>query len=164
LDYLQLRGSGKGARVRIAFGSDHAGLELKNELVEHARALGHEVLDLGTHDKESVDYPDYAAKVAAAVSSGEVDRGVLVCASGIGMSIAANKVRGVRAAKVDTVSEAEFSRLHNDSNVICFGQRYIDLSEARKALEIWLQTSFEGGRHSRRVKKIEELETSSCDG
>ncbi len=131
---------------------------MKQELAEVARSKGHQVVDLGTHDEESVDYPDFARAVAEAVASGEVDRGVLVCASGIGMSIAANKVRGVRAAKVDTVEEAVFSRLHNDANVICLGQRFIDPSEATRALQAWLETGFEGGRHERRVRKIAAIE------
>lgn len=150
--------------MRIAFGSDHAGYRLKEELVARARELGHEVVDFGTESEESVDYPDYARPVAEAVSEGAVDRGVLVCASGIGMSIAANKVRGVRAARVDTADEAAFSRLHNDANVLCIGQRFVDWGEAKKALETWLETGFEGGRHERRVKKIEAIEESEGPG
>jgi ribose 5-phosphate isomerase B len=144
--------------LKIAFGSDHAGYRLKEELTKAARSMGHDVVDFGTEGEESVDYPDYALAVAKAVASGECDRGVLVCASGIGMSIAANKVKGVRAAKVDTVDEATFSRLHNDANVLCLGQRFIESAEAQKALEAWLQADFEGGRHLRRVKKIEAIE------
>ncbi|MER3395501.1 MAG: ribose 5-phosphate isomerase B [Acidimicrobiia bacterium] len=149
--------------MKIAFGADHAGYRLKEELVEFARAQGHDVIDFGTDSDASVDYPDFASRVAEAVVSGDVDRGVLVCASGIGMSIAANKVRGIRAARVDTCAEAEFSRKHNDANVLCFGQRYIDSDEARKALSTWLETEFEGGRHQRRIDKIAtiELEQSS---
>lgn len=150
--------------MKIAFGADHAGYRLKTELVERARELGHSVVDVGTWSEESVDYPDFAKRVAEAVASGEVDRGVLVCASGIGMSIAANKIEGIRAAKVDTVSEAEFSRRHNDANVLCFGQRYVDSCEAKKALEVWLLTEFEGGRHERRIRKIQDLERKRTDG
>ncbi len=146
--------------MKLAFGSDHAGYRLKQQLAEEASALGHEVIDMGTEGEESVDYPDYALAVARAVAGGQADRGVLVCASGIGMSIAANKVAGIRAAKVDTVEEATFSRLHNDANVICFGQRFIDPGEAKKALRSWLETGFEGGRHERRIKKIEAIEKS----
>lgn len=144
--------------MKIAFGSDHAGYRLKQELLEAARSMGHEVVDFGTDGEESVDYPDFALPVAEAVSEGEADRGVLVCASGIGMSIAANKVRGVRAAKVDTAEEATFSRGHNDSNILCLGRRFIDDAEAKRALEAWLRTGFEGGRHERRIKKIEAME------
>lgn len=144
--------------MKIAFGADHAGYRLKKELVQFARSLGHVVIDYGTNSDGSVDYPDYARPVAEAVASGDVERGVLVCASGIGMSIAANKVRGIRAARVDTCAEAEFSRRHNDANVLCFGQRYIDSEEAKRALRSWLETEFEGGRHQRRIDKISEME------
>ena len=144
--------------MRIAVGTDHRGFDIRAKVVELLRQLGHEVIDVGTFSPEAVDYPDIAADVAHKVSRGEVDRGVLVCGTGLGMCIAANKVRGVRAAPCHDDLTAEMSRRHNDSNVLCLsadllGERLID-----RMIEIWLTTPFEGGRHARRVEKITELE------
>ncbi len=144
--------------MRISVGSDHRGLEVKNRLTELLARLGHQVSDEGTHTSESVDYPDIASVVAAKVSRGQVDRGILVCGTGIGMSITANKFPGVRAATCNDAVTAEISRRHNDVNVLCLagdllGQRNID-----RLIEIWIDTRFEGGRHARRLEKIAQIE------
>ena len=144
--------------MRIAVGSDHAGLELKQQLAEHLDAAGHNIVDLGTHDSVSVDYPDFGAAVGRAVVSGEVDLGVAVCGSGIGICIAANKVPGVRAATVHDVTSARLSREHNDANVMCIGQRFVGPQVAFDAVDAFVAAEFAGGRHSRRVNKISNLE------
>ena len=144
--------------MRISVGSDHRGLEVKNRLTELLARLGHDVSDEGTNSLESVDYPDIASAVAGKVSRGEVERGILVCGTGIGMSITANKFQGVRAAACNDAVTAEISRRHNDANVLCLagdllGQRNID-----RLIEVWIETKFEGGRHARRLDKIARLE------
>ncbi len=144
--------------MRIAIGTDHRGFSIRSKVVELVERLGHEALDMGTFSPQAVDYPDIAAEVARRVSHGEVDRGILVCGTGLGMCIAANKFPGVRAAPCHDDITAEMSRRHNDSNVLCLsadllGERLID-----HMIEIWLNTPFEGGRHARRVGKITELE------
>jgi len=138
----------------IAFGCDHGGVELKDFLVESVRAEGNVVSDCGTHGKESVDYPDYAREVCRRVVSGEAARGVLVCTSGIGMSIAANKFPGVRAALVQDLDGARSSREHNDANVLVLSGAKTEKSLAREILNAWLATPFAGGRHQRRIDKI----------
>ncbi len=148
--------------MRISVGSDHRGLEVKNRLMELLSRLGHEVSNEGTDSLESVDYPDIAAAVAGKVSRGEADRGILVCGTGIGMSITANKFRGVRAATCNDAVTAEISRRHNDANILCLsgdllGQRSID-----RLIEVWLGTKFEGGRHARRLEKIAEIERNGA--
>lgn len=143
--------------MRIAAGSDHAGFHLKQQLGERLRELGHEVLDLGTHDTERVDYPDFGAAVGRAVASGEADLGLCVCGSGIGISIAANKVPGVRAAVVHDVTSARLARQHNDANVVCIGERLTGPEVAREAVETFLATGFEGGRHAPRVAQLDDL-------
>src|ERR1700733_8903252 len=145
--------------MRIAIGADHAGFTLKNDLREALRAAGHEVADLGTDPAASTDYPDYALKVATQVASGEADRGVLVCATGIGMSIAANKVHGIRAALGTNPEEVRLVRAHNDANVLTFGEKFTDAPTAENLTRIFLETPFEGSRHERRVEKIAALET-----
>lgn len=144
--------------MRIAIGADHAGFQVKENLKQHVTSLGHAVTDVGASGEESCDYPDFAQKVARAVSRGECDCGVLVCGTGIGMSIVANKVPGVRAAVCHNALSAEFSRRHNDANVFCTGSRIVSVEEARSLLDVWLQTPFEGGRHERRVQKIAFLD------
>jgi ribose 5-phosphate isomerase B len=144
--------------MRIAVGSDHRGFVIKSKIVELLRRLDQEVYDVGPDTPESVDYPDIAGIVAVQVSNGTVDRGILICGTGIGMCIAANKVPGVRAAPCHDDLTAEMSRRHNDLNVLCLsadmlGERLID-----RMVEIWLKTEFEGGRHARRVDKIAEME------
>jgi ribose 5-phosphate isomerase B len=140
--------------MKVAIASDHAGLSLKRELAELLDARGHEVKDFGTYSGESVDYPDFASQVGRAVGKGEVERGVLVCGTGIGISIAANRNPKVRAALVHDVTSARLSRAHNDANVVAFGQRVIGAETAREALKVFLSTNFEGGRHEARVAKL----------
>ena len=145
--------------MKIAIGADHAGFKLKNELGDVLRQSGHEVCDFGTNSTEATDYPDYAVCVAKAVASGNAERGVLVCGSGVGMSIAANKVRGVRAALGVTPEEVRLTRGHNDLNVLTLGARFTDPAMARELMKVFLETPFEdGGRHARRVAKISQLE------
>jgi ribose 5-phosphate isomerase B len=144
--------------MKIAIGADHAGFELKNQLGEVLRKLGHEVCDFGANSAESTDYPDYARRVAKAVASGTVERGVLVCGSGVGMSIAANKVRGIRAALGVAPEEVRLIRAHNNANVLTLGARFIEADAARELLQVFMDTPFEGGRHARRVAKISLLE------
>jgi ribose 5-phosphate isomerase B len=140
--------------MKVAVGADHAGFAVKEELKTLIKALGHVPVDKGTASEMSVDYPDFAALVAAAVASGECERGVLICGTGIGMSIAANRVPGVRAAVVCSEQAAELSRRHNDANVFCAGARLVPVVKIAEMLKIWLAAPFEGGRHQRRVDKM----------
>lgn len=140
----------------IAIGSDHAGYEMKLVLAEHLKERGYEVRDFGTDSTESCDYPDFAKKVAAAVVSGEAESGLLVCGTGIGMSIAANKVKGIRAAVLSDEFSAQATREHNDANILCLGARVIDNEKAIRLLDIFLDTPFsEGENHKRRISKLE---------
>ena len=143
---------------KIVAGSDHAGLALRAEAVKVARAAGLEVEDLGPFGADSVDYPDFARKVAEEVASGRARLGILVCGTGIGMSIAANKVKGVRAAVCRSEYEARMARAHNDANVLCLGERVTGLGLGGATVAEFLSQPFEGGRHERRVKKISDLE------
>ena len=138
----------------IAVASDHAGFDLKEILKRDLQEAGLEVLDLGTNSTQSVDYPDFGTAMADAVASGKAERGVLVCGTGIGISMAANRNPKVRAAVVHDVTSARLSRLHNDANVVAFGQRLIGTETAREALKVFLGTDFEGGRHANRVAKL----------
>jgi len=138
----------------IAVASDHAGFDLKEILKRDLQAAGLEVLDLGTNSTQSVDYPDFGMAMADAVASGKAERGVLVCGTGIGISMAANRNPKVRAALVHDVTSARLSRMHNDANVVAFGQRLIGTETAREALKVFLGTEFEGGRHANRVAKL----------
>ena len=142
------------AGATIAVASDHAGFDLKELLMRDLQQAGHDVLDLGTNSTESVDYPDFGKAMAEAIGSGKVGRGVLVCGTGIGISIAANRYPKVRAALVHDVTSARLSREHNDANVVAFGARLIGTEAAREALKIFLATPFEGGRHTGRVAKL----------
>ena len=144
--------------MKIAIGSDHRGFEAKRRVVPLLQQLGHEVLDVGTDSRESVDYPDFALQVASAVGEGRVERGVLICGTGIGMCIAANKVRGVRAAPCHDSITAEMSRRHNDANVLCLSADLLGAELLDRMVRIWLETDFEGGRHARRVDKIARYE------
>jgi ribose 5-phosphate isomerase B len=144
--------------MKISMGADHAGFSLKEKLRQRLAAEGHEVVDYGTNSPESVDYPDYAQPVSRDVSAGRADRGILVCSTGIGMAIAANKVHGVRAAPGQSDDEVRLTREHNDANVLTLGARYLDEGRAMRLIEIFLNTEFTGGRHSRRVAKIAQLE------
>ena len=140
--------------MRIAFGCDHGGWQLKEELMAHARELGHEVTDKGCFDQQSCDYPDFGEAAARAVAAGEADRAVVVCTTGIGISIAANKVAGVRCAQCGGVWQAEMTRRHNDANALALGAGVTGPLLAKQILEKFLTTGFEGGRHQRRVDKI----------
>jgi RpiB/LacA/LacB family sugar-phosphate isomerase len=144
--------------VRIALGSDHAGFELKTYLREILEREKHAVVDVGTGSEDSVDYTDFGIKVAQLVSGGQVERGVLICGTGIGMSITANKIRGVRAALVHDLFTAIQSRRHVDANVLVLGGRVVGKGLAEEILKSWLNEPFEGGRHARRIEKISKLE------
>ncbi len=144
--------------MKIAIGSDHAGFGLKEEVVELLRGLGMEIVDCGTNGAESVDYPDFGEKVAGLVSSGEIERGVLICGTGIGMSIVANKFPNVRASLCNELFTARMSRLHNDANILVMGGRIIGKDLAAEIVRVWLSASFEGGRHMNRLIKINKIE------
>lgn len=145
--------------MRVAIGSDHAGFEQKELLRQHLTEEGHEVLDLGTGSgDDSVDYPDFARAVASAVSGGDAERGVLVCGTGVGMAIAANKVAGVRAANVTDPEFAKLARQHNDANVVAVSGRFVPLTVNAEIVDAFLDTAFEGGRHGRRVDKMTDME------
>lgn len=144
--------------MRIAIGADHAGFELKELVKAHLAGSGHEVDDLGTHSSEAVDYPGYAGRVARKVAAHEADFGVLVCGSGLGMEIAANKVRGARAVQVTDPEFAKMARMHNDANVLTLAGRYTDPDTAMRIVDTFLATPFEGGRHERRVEGITAIE------
>jgi ribose 5-phosphate isomerase B len=144
--------------MKIAIGSDHRGYDAKQRLLPLLQQLGHEVLDVGPQGHESVDYPDFAFQVAQAVGEGKVDRGILICGTGIGMCIAANKVPGVRAAPCHDSITAEMSRRHNDANVLCLSADLLGDDLIARMVRIWLQTEFEAGRHARRVDKITRFE------
>lgn len=144
--------------MKLSIGSDHGGYELKTAIIEYLKQQGYEVVDHGTKSTDSVDYPDYAATTGEAVAKGSSELGILICTSGIGISIAANKIKGVRAGIAFNEDMAEYMRLHNDANIICFGQKYITPYMANKLIDIFIKTKFEGGRHQRRVDKISTLE------
>lgn len=144
--------------MKIAIGSDHRGFEAKQQIKAIAAELGHECIDFGTDDNNPIDYPDLAYLAATAVSQKQADRAILVCATGIGMSIAANKVHGIRAALCHDELTAQVSRDHNDSNVLCLSGDQLGEILLRKMVEVWLDTEFSGGRHERRVKKIKAIE------
>ncbi len=147
--------------MKIAVASDHRGFSVKGKVLARLAELGHEGLDFGPESSQSVDYPDYAAKVAAAVSSGQVDRGILICGTGMGMCIVANKFPGVRAAPCHDDLTAEMSRLHNDANVLCLSADLLGDRLVNRMVEIWLKTDFEGGRHARRLEKIAIYESQT---
>jgi len=144
--------------MKIAVGSDHRGFEAKQVIKAIVSELGHDCIDLGTNDNNPVDYPDFAYAVATAVSKKEADRGILVCATGLGMSITANKIKGIRAALCHDELSAQISRDHNDANVLCISGDQVGQVLLRKIVEVWLNTKFSGGRHQRRVKKITAIE------
>jgi|SRR3989304_822387 len=149
-------------KLRIAIASDHAGLEMKEDLKEFLQSIGVEVVDMGVNDNKSVDYPDYGIPLADRVSKGEVPRGVLVCGTGIGMSILANKFTGVRAALVNDVFSARMAKEHNNANILVIGGRIVGKGLAREMLKTWIEATFEGGRHQKRLDKIAEVEKKSC--
>jgi ribose 5-phosphate isomerase B len=144
--------------VKIALGSDHAGYDLKEKVKGFLCGMGIDVHDAGTESKDSVDYPDFAKKVAVQVRDGKVDRGILMCGTGVGVCIAANKVRGIRAVLASDPEIARLSRQHNDANVLCLAGWFTDAKKAQELVHIWLETDFDGGRHQRRLEKIQKLE------
>jgi ribose 5-phosphate isomerase B len=147
--------------MKVGIGSDHRGLQQRVWAAGAIRISGAEPVDFGTHSTESVDYPDIAVEVARAVASGAIQRGVLICGTGIGVSIAANKVAGVRAAVCHDLHTAEMSRRHNDANVLCLPGDALDQQQLETIVKLWLGTAFEGGRHARRVEKLRELDAKS---
>lgn len=144
--------------MKIGVGSDHGGYYLKEELKEYMKELGIDVVDFGTDSTDSVDYPDYGEIVAKAVAKKEVDRGLVICGTGIGISLAANKVKGIRCALCGDVYSAKMSRAHNNANMIALGGRVVGVDLAKEILQAYLSTEFEGGRHERRVDKINDIE------
>jgi len=145
--------------MRIALGCDHRGFKLKQAVMEFLQQSGYSYQDFGCYSTESVDYPDFARKVGNAVASGEFDHGILICDTGIGMCIAANKIKGIRAALCHDTFAAERARLHNDANILCLRGENIEVNEAREIVKTYLSTTFEGGRHIPRLNKIKVLET-----
>ncbi|MFO0869986.1 MAG: ribose 5-phosphate isomerase B [Pirellulales bacterium] len=150
--------------MRIAIGSDHRGVALKSRLAGYLASLGHEVTDFGAHQGDAVDYPDIASCVGQAVAGGKAERGVLICGTGIGMAITANKLPGVRATTCSDEATAEICRRHNDVNVLCLAGSPEDPTRVERILAVWLETPFEGGRHARRLEKIAELERGGANG
>lgn len=147
---------------KIALGADHAGYNVKKALVGHLTEKGYKVVDFGTHSDEPCDYPDYAWRVARAVSTGKCERGLLACGSGVGMDIAANKVKGIRAATIWAIPIAKLVSQHNWCNVLCLPSRFVSLPRLKKMVDAWLETPYEkGGRHERRVKKVLKIESKS---
>lgn len=147
--------------MRVAIGNDHSAVELKEIIADYVRELGHEAINLGTDSTQSCDYPLYGEKVGRAVVSGEADLGIAICGTGLGISLAANKVKGVRACVCSEPYTARMSRLHNNANVLCFGARVVGSELAKMITQVWLETEFEGGRHQRRVDQIMEIEGKS---
>jgi len=149
---------GKQQMEKIAIASDHAGLELKEDMKTFLKEKGVDVLDMGTNGNESVDYPDYGIPVAEKVSRGELNKGILICGTGIGMSIVANKFANVRAALVNDVYSATMAKEHNDANILVIGGRIAGKGLAREMVKVWMEAKFEGGRHQKRLDKIKEIE------
>ncbi|MBE6562878.1 MAG: ribose 5-phosphate isomerase B [Ruminococcaceae bacterium] len=143
---------------KIALGCDHGGFELKNEIIAHLKECGVEYKDFGTYSSDSCDYPDYAEKACSAVVSGEYDLAILVCGTGIGISMAANKIKGIRAACCSDTFSARFTRLHNDANALCMGGRVVGAGLACDMVDLFINTDFEGGRHQGRIDKVMALE------
>lgn len=144
--------------MKLAIGSDHGGFRLKGDIMAYLTEMGVDFKDFGTYSTESCDYPDIAGEVGRAVAGGSYDKGILICGTGIGIGIAANKIHGIRAALCHDTFSAEFSRRHNDANILTMGERVIGPGLARKIVYTWLNTNFEGGRHSRRVQKINDMD------
>ena len=149
--------------MKIAIGSDHRGFHAKEPITRVLTQMGHKVTDYGTHSDRSADYPDFAVPVCRAVAEGKADRGVLMCGSGIGMCMTANKVAGIRAALCHDELTAEMSRRHNDANVLCMGGDLLGDELMRRMVEIWMGTEFEGGRHERRIRKVMKIEEGGLE-
>ncbi len=149
--------------MKIALASDHAGFKIRRKIKSHLEDLEHEVADFGCDSEESCDYPDFAKRVAEAVQKGDCDLGILLCGTGMGMSMVANKFRGIRAAVVCSDEMARLSREHNNANIICIGARINGEQDILRMIDIWLKTPFEGERHIKRIKKIDELEKGSIN-
>ena len=145
--------------MKISVGTDHRGLEQKRMVLNIAEQCGHSVVDLGTNSTDSCDYPDIAKVLGHSVASGDTDRGILICGTGIGMSIAANKVKGIRAAVCNNTDQARLSRQHNDANVLCIPGDSFEEAAVKELVSVWLETQFEGGRHGRRVEKVKQMES-----
>lgn len=143
--------------MKIAIACDHAGFKFKEELKTFLADLGYEYVDYGANNEESSDYPDFGFEVAKVISSKDYKLGILICGTGIGMSIVANKVMGVRAAVCESIESAKYARLHNDANILCLGARIISIEKAKEITKAFLETEFEGGRHSKRIQKIHQL-------
>jgi len=148
--------------MRIAIGNDHRGVQFKRKLIDLLHRLGHETVDVGTDSADSVDYPDIASVVARQVAHHEADRGILICGTGIGMAITANKVPGIRATTCHDEVTAEICRRHNDVNVLCLSADLVGEQRVQRMVEVWLTTEFDGGRHERRLCKIADLERQAC--
>lgn len=144
--------------MKIAIASDHAGIEMKEAFLNLISEFGHQSKDFGPQSKESVDYPDFAQKVAIEVSNGNFDRGILICGTGIGMAITANKFKNIRAALCNDLYSAKMSRFHNDANIMTIGGRIVGKDLAKEILKVWLTTEYEGGRHNKRLLKIKSIE------
>lgn len=149
--------------MKIAIGSDHAGFDLKSEIIALLKELGYECIDFGTNGPQSVDYPDFGEKVSFAVSTNEIDKGILICGTGIGMSIVANKFPNVRASLCNDLFTAKMSRLHNDANILIMGGRIVGKDLAKEIVRVWLSTEFEGGRHLLRLEKIKRIESKIAE-
>lgn len=144
--------------MKIVIGSDHGGFKLKEKIIKFLEAKKFQIEDMGTHSLESCDYPLIAYEAAKAVARKSKNRGILICKTGIGNSIVANKVKGIRAALCNSIIAAKMSRKHNDANILVLGSRFVNINKAKKIIEVWLNTEFEGGRHLRRIKQIERIE------
>ena len=144
--------------MKIGIGNDHSAVEMKQEITEYLKELGHEVVNYGTDSNESCDYPEYGEKVGRAVVSGEVEKGILICGTGFGISLAANKVKGVRAVVCSEPYTAKLSRMHNDANILAFGARVVGIEMAKMIVNEWLNAEFEGGRHQRRIDMVMAIE------
>jgi ribose 5-phosphate isomerase B len=150
--------------MKVAVASDHRGVRVKSQILNQITEMGYEGIDCGPSDTSSVDYPDFASRVSKMVSEGQVNRGILICGTGMGMCITANKFRGVRAIICHDDVAAEMSRRHNDANIMCLSADLMGDRVLSRVVDIWLKTEFEGGRHQRRLEKIAEIEKSICDG
>ena len=149
--------------MKVGIGCDHAGLELKLEIISLLNEMGMDCIDYGTNDSRSVDYPDFGDRVSGAVSSREIERGVLICGTGIGMSIVANKFPGIRASLCNDLFTARMSRLHNDANILVIGGRIVGKDLAKEIVRVWFSTPFEGGRHANRLQKIKDIEEKTMN-